>query len=314
MKRNIIITAISAAFVLAVPQAQSQIVPPGGDPFVNPGVPTAKPAPNRHGNAENGKVSAPNSGGDRDAVEHPAPEEAVPVMSFTYEAFSLPIKEAGELQRKGLDDAALYDIVCSGKQERLISVTTKSGQRCLVDLVSEYMYPTTYSVSEPAPDDAPLGEGAAVQKPKEKRKSGVLVPDDFETKNVGDSLELEAMYSPEARSIELNISVSHVYHTGDNNWAVGNENGLAKTPTFDSRKINTVITIPANGRRFIGTLNPVFANGISGKDANKQDIWFCFIGSSITRDDVARPVPKIQKLQASPRPETPGKSGGPQDH
>src|SRR5213082_2323494 len=79
-------------------------------------------------------------------------------------------------------------------------VTTKSGQRAIIEIVREFRYPTTFSPPQVPSLTAPTGTAAiapAVVTP--------TTPSTFETRNTGVTLEVEPIVGPDGALIDLNL-------------------------------------------------------------------------------------------------------------
>lgn len=209
-------------------------------------------------------------------------------ISLTYEAFSLSIVKAGEIQRKGLSNAELYrDLVSSGKLERLLILRAKSGQRSVLENVTEYKYATQFNpghagdeVNPPKSANGGKGDPAAPVKTAGAYGPGIPVtPVAFETKPLGDSIEAEAILSEGSTIVDLNISITHTALAGRDKWGQGL--GEVEQPQFESQKINTNASLSIGCPFLAGTLNPVFGNGVT-KNA-EQNVWFCFITATCVR-------------------------------
>ncbi len=134
MNTPAVIKSTVAALVLAfVPNILAQTSASGAS---NPKVENkaATPAPAQAGETQGADLSSMN-------------------VSLCYEAFSLPIAKAGELQRKGMTDEELYkEVIAAGKLERLLILRTKSAQRAVLENTTYYIYPTEFMMPEiPSP-------------------------------------------------------------------------------------------------------------------------------------------------------------------
>ena len=79
-------------------------------------------------------------------------------------------------------------------------VTTKSGQRAVIEIVREFRYPTTFTPPQVPTLTAPTGTAAiapAVVTP--------TTPQTFETRNTGVTLEVEPVVGPDGITIDLNL-------------------------------------------------------------------------------------------------------------
>ena len=256
MKRHTIIRSTVAALALAfIPNTHAQIT----EPDSNATGKVAKPVPAPAATPQIANMEAMN-------------------VSLTYEAFSLPIAKAGELQRKGLADDELYkELVSSGKLERLLVVRTKAGQRAVLENVTEYKYPTEFTEPRIPGDFAGKPEVPTVPLP--------IAPTAYEKKDVGDTMEFEPALSQEAKAVDVQILVSHTALARREKWG----QGLAEVeqPQFESQKLSTNLTASIGSPRFIGTLNPPFGNGAAARA--EQNVWFCFITPTIAQNNIAAP-------------------------
>ena len=194
-------------------------------------------------------------------------------VSLAYEAFSLPIAKAGELQRKGMTDEELYkEFVSAGKLERLLVLRTKSGQRAVLENTTYYIYPTEFMMPE-------------IPTPRKREISLPIAATAYEKKEVGDTFEAEPTLSSDAMSVDMQFSVSHVALAKREKWG----QGLAEVeqPQLETQKVSTNITASVGSPRLIGTLNPVFGNGLAARA--EQNVWFCFITATVAKNNTAAP-------------------------
>jgi hypothetical protein len=197
-------------------------------------------------------------------------------ISLAYEAFSLPIAKAGELQRKGLTDEELYkEVVATGKLERLLVVRTISNQRMVLQSQAEYKFPTEFT--------QPGTPCIIPERGNEPKMPLPISPTAFEKRDVGDSMEGEPTLSPDAKSVEFQFSVAHEAFAKRKKWG----QGLAELeqPQFEVQKISSNITASVGAPRLIGTLNPPFGNGLSAR--TEQNVWFCFITATVVQNNAA---------------------------
>ena len=122
-------------------------------------------------------------------------------LSITEETFSLPIAEADHLLHDVPSDtlryARLRELLASSKArlERLTVLRTKSGQRTVSESIDELRYGTEFRHRQ-TPDQTNPADKADKPAPKTppppaNAANNSLVPVTFETRNVGDTLELE---------------------------------------------------------------------------------------------------------------------------
>jgi general secretion pathway protein D len=137
-------------------------------------------------------------------------------------------------------------------------VTTKSGQRAVIEIVREFRYPTTFTQPQvPAISSSTTIVGGVVP---------VVVtpttPQTFETRNTGVTLEVEPVVGPDGLTIDLNLVPQVVEFEGFINYgspinAVGvNTVGVISTsapvlltenvinqPVFSTRKVTTNVSV-----------------------------------------------------------------------
>lgn len=255
MNTPAIIKSTVAALALAfVPNIPAQISASGSS-RAKPEAKAANPAP------------AP-------AADKQAAEFGSMNISICYEAFSLPIAKAGELQRKGMTDDELYkEVVNTGKLERMLVLRTKSGQRAVIENVTNYIFPTEFTQPQ-----IPCGNPKNIQVPTPLP----VAPTAFDKRDVGDTIEAEPTLSEDAKSVDFQIMISHLGLARREKW--GKEITELEQPQLESQKANTNITAAIGSPRLIGTLNPPFGNGLAARA--EQNIWFCFITPTIAQNNV----------------------------
>ena len=147
-------------------------------------------------------------------------------------------------------------------------VTTKSGQRAIIEIVREFRYPTTFTPPQVPSLTAPTGSAAvapAVVTP--------TTPQTFETRNTGVTLEVEPVVGGDGATIDLNLVPQVVEFEGFINYgspinAVGvntmagisvsqpillTEN-VINQPIFSTRKVTTSVQVADGQTVVIGGL------------------------------------------------------------
>lgn len=213
------------------------------------------------------------------------------LLSITEETFSLPIAEADHLLHEVPSDTLRYARLremlagSSARLERLIVVRTKSGQRAVTESFDELR-----SGSEFRPPETPGMHGAADKPTPNERpmpenlvKNGGI-PIAFETRNVGDTLEVEPVLGPDGIAIDLNLTPQSVRYVGER---VEGSQHPVKTPIYEVSKITTSITVRDGQPYFLGTLNPPFGNGLA-REQKEQRVWLDFLTVDVVRPDPAR--------------------------
>jgi general secretion pathway protein D len=141
-------------------------------------------------------------------------------------------------------------------------VTTKSGQRAVIEIVREFRYPTTFT----APQVPSISSSSSTV------INGVVpvvvtptTPQAFETRNTGVTLEVEPVVGPDGTTIDLNLVPQVVEFEGFINYGspinavgvntVGGANGISVStpvlltenvinqPVFSTRKVTTNVSV-----------------------------------------------------------------------
>ena len=215
-------------------------------------------------------------------------QESPSALSITEETFSLPIADADHLLHEVPADALRYarlrEMLASDKArlERLTVLRTKSGQRAVSESIDELRYGkefrTRKTPDQPAAGDKTDKSATAAE--------NAIVPVTFETRNVGDTLEVEPVLGPDGITIDVNLVPQSVRYIGDH--ADGGPHAL-KTPIFETSKITTSIAVRDGQPYFLGTLNPPFANGLA-REQKEQRVWLDFLTVRVIRLDRGAPT------------------------
>ena len=226
-------------------------------------------------------VSDPFSVGDPKAESEP--EERGPVnISICYEAFSLPLAMAADLQRQKLSDPALYAKLISelGKesvrQEVLQIVRTRSGQRCTSQSISEHIYPVEYK--QPATIDN--NKDAAKPNSEPATVGGGVYATAWETRDVGNTLEMEPHLSEDSPIMDLRILPQLVTLAGYSNWETPGSPGV-KMPNFEKQSVDTTVIVMVDKPFLLGTSSRPPSSKVDSDSANR--IWFAFVTATLAK-------------------------------
>jgi len=165
---------------------------------------------------------------------------------FTNPQFQVVIRALN--QKKGID------LLSAPK------VTTKSGQRAIIEVVREFRYPKTYT----PPQVPSIGSTTAVANQVVPVVVTPTTPQDWETRNTGVTLEVEPVVGGDATTIDLNLVPQVVEFEGFINYgspinAVGvstlSTSGIQTSipvlltenvinqPVFSTRKVTTSVSV-----------------------------------------------------------------------
>lgn len=158
----------------------------------------------------------------------------------------------------------------------LTVLTTKSGQRAVVEGIDEVRYPTEFA---PSADDKHLP-----------------TPTAWETRNAGDTLELEPVIANDGRTCDLNLVPQRVTLLGLRNQQSREGDATVAQPLFQSQRLTTSIMAYNGEPLFLGTYTPPTT---SAQDPRSIETWMAFM-----RVDVQGPT--AQELKAAVKPAQPG--------
>ena len=166
---------------------------------------------------------------------------------FTNPQFQVVIRALN--QKKGID------LLSAPK------VTTKSGQRAIIEVVREFRYPKTYT----PPQVPQIGTTTTAGSQVVPVVVTPTTPQDWETRNTGVTLEVEPVVGGDATTIDLNLVPQVVEFEGFINYGspinavgvttVGGANGISVStpviltqnvinqPVFSTRKVTTSVSV-----------------------------------------------------------------------
>ncbi|MGC4015945.1 MAG: hypothetical protein QM755_15680 [Luteolibacter sp.] len=280
MKNNLTITCLAALFACATAHAQNG----SRDPLMN------------------GEQNKPQEG---DMAVHPN-------LAVRYESFSLSLADAAALTRENPRDNELYSKLVAmvakkeAKQEALLLLRSKSGQKATAESIQEQIYPTEFEtpklpeavgasfITRKGPDVKDADDTTVKQPvqmpnatalanaPSISELSGLMTPvtpQAFETRNVGDTLEIEPILAEDNRTVDLRLVPERVTRTGDS--ISGQGLSRCEMPVFESQRVNTAISVEIGKPFLIGTVNRPPVSKVDGDSANR--IWFAFVTANIAK-------------------------------
>lgn len=176
-------------------------------------------------------------------------------LTVRYEVFSLPMAFAADLMRRNHAHEDLYQTIVTmvsadhqdAAQETLSIITLRSGQRGETSAITEHIYPTEY--------DPPN------------------IPTAFETRNVGVSVEAEAILKAGGALVDLSVAPEHVTLARMTKW--GPAETPQEMPEFECQRLNTTTQVSVGTPRFLGTINRPPSSTAEPK--TKGQVWFAFV-------------------------------------
>lgn len=223
--------AITAAASLSVGAQQPA---PAADPAAQPApAPKAAPPP-----------ADPFIRGAKPAPPSPQAQAAAPVnLVTTVERWSMSQADFLAVLEGPADQAAAYarleELAKAGKARLLglTAVSTKSGQRAVTDAFDEVRYPVEFDAAQ--------------------RAGEIPFPVSFETRNAGDTLEVEAVLAANGRTIDLSIARTAVRLGGFQEWRAEATAEPIARPIFHTAKATTSIQLSSGKPSILATATPV---------------------------------------------------------
>ncbi len=153
-----------------------------------------------------------------------------------------------ELRKK--EDVSLFDSM---------HLVARSGEKASAESILEVIYPTEYepfwALSEGNEDDEGVATLASYAPPTATA---------FETRNVGNTLEIEPTIGPDNRTIDLRMAPEIVFHVGEKYYAKIKNDELetdVQMPLFYTLKVTTALTMIDGKAQVVATLSPKRADG-----------------------------------------------------
>jgi len=221
-------------------------------------------------------------------VKNPADPKAATandlwVDCFTiFEVYALDKHDALSVIEGERGGAARYrrvtELAKAGKARltTLTALTTKSGQRAVVEDIDEVRFPTEFM--------PPAGN------------QGLAFPTAWETRNAGDTLELEPVVANDGQTVDINLVPQHVSLFAFRDEQARAVDAAISQPIFHTQKLTTSITAYNGEPLFLGTYTPPANNP---EDPKATETWLAFL-----RADMQGPT--AQELKAVARPPAPG--------
>jgi hypothetical protein len=201
-----------------------------------------------------------------DAAAKTKDDESWKNCAIVFEAYALEKNDAASVLETERGSTARYrrvlDLAKAGKArlEILTALTTKSGQRAVVESVHEVRYPTEFT-------------------PPSTTK-GLATPTAWETRNVGDTFEIEPVLNPDGRTCELNLAPQHVSLIGFHDEPELAGSAPVSQPTFSTQKITTTTTVTHGEPHYLGTMTPPTPQGMAN-GAAASELWLTFLHVSV---------------------------------
>lgn len=233
------------------------------------------------------------SAGCKKAAPPPPPPPKPADVTVEIHVFSMPRAVAVETvlgQPTGTDFANVLKAVqalAAEKKATLVAtptLTTGSGQRAVIESISEQIYPTEFeppqipqSVSQEtvAPQTVTTTKKVTKTTTVTEQISAIVpitptTPTAFATRNTGLTLECEPVVSEDRKAISINLVPQTVALHRTIKYKTAN-GGEIEQPEFYTKKITTSVTVKNGGVTFLGTLEP---DKLLSKDVDLTEVVF----------------------------------------
>lgn len=214
-------------------------------------------------------------------VESDWPEKNIRMV---YRFYSLPRAKARDLLAETVDADTLQQRTAAlpeeeAKLERLLTVITRTGQRCATEEVGEWIYGT--EVQPSLPPGAVDANGITVNPgppPSDRQGGGDLVAAGFtafEMRQTGWRIEVDPVLGPDEVRVDLNLAPERTEFRG----ALQGHPLLAKYPEwpiFGTQRVTTAVTAVLGRQCFLGTFNAPRNTGVNGRKDDGRT-WFAFV-------------------------------------
>ena len=195
-------------------------------------------------------------------------------VQVTVEFIEVPQADATRLlynEKLGKDGtklrAALQTMVDSQKASvfETMMLAARSGQKATMESIREVIYPTEYQEPELPTNVPPTKEEQEAKAKAKTPRSSPPLPTAFETRNTGNTMEIEPTIGEDGAIIDLRFVPEIVFDTGVRKWNVhkdelGNESAV-EMPYFYSLRTNTSLTLADGMPQLLSVLTPKGADG-----------------------------------------------------
>jgi hypothetical protein len=142
----------------------------------------------------------------------------------------------------------------------LSALDTKPGQRSLTESIDEVRYAVAFQSS--------IGGNA------------VPTPRAWETRNVGDTFEIEPVVGPDGKICDLNLTPTRVSLAGFRDEAGVTDDPPTSQPVFHAQKITTSVCAMSGEPFYLGTFTPPPAEA-AARGAASAEVWLAFIHATV---------------------------------
>jgi hypothetical protein len=192
------------------------------------------------------------------------------------------MKEAAAIQRSGISDSAFYAKMVAGlkdksvKQESFLMVRSDPSLSVTGEQIQEYIYPTEY---EP-PELPKMVANTEKSEGGKKIEGGVFpvtpaTPTSYDTRNLGETLEVEANCGADGKTIQLRIAPMRVSLI--QRETTGQGMSKVEMPRIANPKLVTGIVTKSGRPAYLGTVSDSSELQPEGKE---EHVFFAFVTAS----------------------------------
>ena len=231
--------------------------------------------------------------GKTENAAQPPQRHEVPIVSIEMRMIEMPRLAADELfkEQGGLAKTyvinektlgAISDMVIKSKAKVVSQskVITKSGANCENKSVGEFIYPTEYNVSSSSETNSV------------KALSGILIPMDFQTRDIGTILNVTPTVGPGNQVIDLVVLPQRVRLSACPNKVIVNSPAgkiEVEQPVFLSENVTTSLTI-RNGTTVLVSVCDATSNLEKQEKAGENIILVIMTASIVPVGEYIRPA------------------------
>lgn len=199
-------------------------------------------------------------------------------IRMVFRIYSLPRPKARDFLAETVDADRLRQMVTAlpdteFKLERVLTMTTNSGQRATLAETAEFLYGTEF--------DPPTTARSADTYPRPIPASELLPPiaTSFEMRHLGWRIEVDPVISPDERAVDLNLAPEYTQFRGN----IEGHPLLARhpdVPIFSAQKILTAISTTVGRQALVGSINPPRETGVGGRKDDGRT-WLVFLRTTL---------------------------------
>lgn len=210
-------------------------------------------------------------GADGDKSAAVSQNEESPEMALVFDVYSLNRNDAAALFASEPGSIARYRRVLEMEKagrahlQTLSALTTRSGQRALIESIEEVRYATAFGPTPMA----------------------------WETRNAGDTFEVEPVVGPDGKICDINLVPTRINLEGFRDDAGATDDSPTSQPVFHTQKITTSVAAMSGEPFYLGTFTPPPVKASAQGEASAE-VWLAFLhakAKQLPPTDPKKPFP-----------------------